>query len=187
MLLVAAPARHLLAVVTVGAIVGAAREAGAVERHVVVASPGYVYADAGTATAHGFELGAHWLRAGTPLGFGAFGQVQRYSDRSVRLAGGAQATVSVLGLELGYAHRGEGERSIGPILTTVGHTSGVHVAPFVSLGFVYVAYRWTIPVERGAPPAHGAERAFTVGVKVPIPVDGDLLRGLEGVLAPLGH
>lgn len=188
--------RTPLAIAAFASVVGAARPSRAVERSVLVVSPGYVYSDARTATAHGFELSAHWLRKDSPVGLGAFGQVQRYSDRSVRFAGGAQATFSILGLELGYAHRGEGEApaprpdlayGLPAAHTTIGSTSGVHVAPFVSLGFVYFAYRWTLPLARGPSPAHGAESAFTVGVKIPIPTSGDLLRGLEGVVSPPWH
>lgn len=148
----------------------------------VFVSPGYVYGhvEGGSpATAHGFELSVHYLHPETGLGVGAFGQLQRYDGDHNRFAGGAQVTFAIVGLEIGYAHRDAGAGSAvgaglgGEATTHRSQTSGVHLAPFVSLGFVYLAYRWTIPVAEGAPPTHGGEHAITVGIKIPLQVRGD--------------
>jgi hypothetical protein len=144
-------------------------------------TPGYVYGrveGASPATAHGFELSVHYLHPDLPIGVGAFAQLQRYDGDHNRFAGGAQVTFAIVGLEIGYAHRDAGSGppasglTGGSAPTRWSQTSGVHLAPFVSFGFVYFAYRWTIAVSEGPSPTHGSEHALTVGIKIPLQLRG---------------
>lgn len=145
-------------------------------------SLGYLYADVrgdAPARAHGFELSGHVFHPSLPVGLGAFAQAQIYAGDHARFAGGAQLTFACVGLELGYAHREAGagppvQRSLvtGDVTSHRSQSSGLHLAPFLSFGFVYFAYRWTIPLATGPAPTHGAEHALTVGVKLPLQLTG---------------
>jgi hypothetical protein len=144
--------------------------------------PGYLHSHVmGTSPAegHGAELSVMVFPADWPVSLGAFGQWQRYNGDHTRLAGGIQATFLWPGVELGWARReaafgaprAAGES--GPDTRTwEAATGGLHVAPFLSLGFVSFAYRWTIPFGQATGPAHGAEHAFTVAVKIPLQILG---------------
>jgi hypothetical protein len=104
-----------------------------------------------------------WFPPGCHCGVGAFGQVQRYFSEGgahTRVAAGVQAGGPV-GVELGLAYRGANDKFKS--------TTGVHVAPYVSIGIVSLALRLTMPIEADPRKTHGFEAALAVGVKVPIP------------------
>jgi hypothetical protein len=127
----------------------------------------------GVVLAGGGELSAvHWLGSvGDPLdvagfGFGAFGQLEASQpDGHARGAFGLQGSHSVLGAELGAAI----EQGRGPLATT----GSLHVAPFVSLGILYLAVRGEVPVAAmSAGAEYGFGLALVLGLKAPIPLDG---------------
>lgn len=193
---------RLLATISAASLLGAhattsARARADGSKGLVFLSPGYVYAKVSgdsPATAHGAELSVHWLHPKLPFGVGGFAQLQRYDGDHDRFASGVQATLALVGLELGVAYRAAGEgpavtRSllVGDVTTQRSATTGLHVAPFLTLGFVHVAYRWTIPLREGPAPSHGAEHALTIGVKLPLQLGGpSVWKGLvDGLWVPL--
>ena len=133
-------------------------------------SPGYLHAwvdGSSPASGNGGELSASFFLWPDVFGeLGVFGQVEALSgDRGVstRWAGGAQASVFGLGLEAGYATRGADSAHTA--------TDGVQIAPFYSvLGVLTLAYRWTIAVGDGT---HGSDHGFVLGLKLPIPLEGE--------------
>jgi hypothetical protein len=163
----------------------------------VFLSPGYLYAKVSgdsPATAHGAELSVHWLHPKLPFGVGGFVQLQRYDGDHDRMATGVQATFALLGLELGVAHRMAGNGApiarsmiVGDVTTERSATTGLHVAPFLTLGVVHIAYRWTIPLHEGPAPSQGSEHALTIGVKIPLQIGGkSVWKGLaDGLWMPV--
>ncbi len=94
-------------------------------------------------------------------GVGAFLQVQAYFDGSFRFAAGVQANRSVVGGELGLAYRTGATGHAG--------TLGLHLAPFLSVGFVSFAWRVTVPLTR-ARERWETEHAFTAGFNLVTPL-----------------
>jgi hypothetical protein len=142
---------------------------GDVGGHFADAAPG-----TGVVTAGGFELSAmHWLGhvgdvlEGSKLALGGFAQIEASNpDGHARGAAGFQASTMFVGAELGASL----EQGRGPYATS----AGVHVAPFVSLGILYLAVRTEMPVAAmssgGA--LYGFGLALVLGLKAPIPLDG---------------
>lgn len=133
----------------------------------------------GVVTAGGAELSvSHWSRKvgemldSSRYAFGFFGQVEATNpDGHLRFAGGVQGSVLGasfvgLGTEVGVAT----EDGRGNYATTL----SLHVAPYASLGLLYLALRGEIPLaamtEGGSP--YGVGLALVLGIKAPIPVDG---------------
>jgi hypothetical protein len=93
---------------------------------------------------------------------GAFGQAQAVAAERGRFAGGAQVGTSLFGVEMGgyFDGAGDGRRA----------TAGVHLAPFVSLVYAYLAFRAGIPLTpegaRGDAP-HGFEYGVAAAIKWP--------------------
>jgi hypothetical protein len=102
------------------------------------------------------------------LGIGGFAQAQSVGIEHWRLAAGAQANGTILGLELGgFAEGGDAGH---------GDTIGLHLAPFVSMGFLSVAFRAGIPlraVSKG--PAYGTDLGMLFTVKFVAPLGGEYL------------
>jgi hypothetical protein len=124
----------------------------------------------GYAHATGVGLEASWI--GYPegrlpsLGYGAFLQAQLYDEKYLRTSAGAQAAAGPAGVELGLGFR----QTDGTYASTL---SG-HVAVFLSLGFLYIAVRFS-PALVAFPsdePSFGFETAFTFALKLPIAVNG---------------
>jgi hypothetical protein len=146
--------------VSVGAI-------GDVGGHLANGAPG-----TGVVTAGGGELTfTHWLG---PIGetlengrvaLGVFGQVEAVSpDGHLRTAFGLQVSRFLLGGELGAVY----ERGSGPYAASW----GLHAAPFVSVGVLYLALRAELPVAAaGEGTVYGTGLAVVLGLKAPIPLD----------------
>ncbi|QSQ13138.1 hypothetical protein [Myxococcus landrumensis] len=75
---------------------------------------------------------------GTPSAVGLFTQLQTMGGKSARFSGGVQANLYIVGLELGVMHI-TGTPKYLP-------TTGLHVAPYVSVGFCSMALRFGIPL-----------------------------------------
>jgi hypothetical protein len=103
---------------------------------------------------------AHWIGSGTYLG--GVGRVERL-DRT-RVALGVEAGYQLVGLELAVAR--EFAAKDGPSAQW-----SLEVAPYASVGVVYVSPRWIVALDRkdGSP---GSGAAFVVGLKVPLKVGG---------------
>lgn len=161
--------RSLAAFVVAGACV--ASPAPAAADVPVFVSPGYVHSfvqGRSPASGNGAELSsAFFFGRRTLAQAGAFGQVEALSGErgvSTRLAAGAHVSIYGVGLETAYAIRTADAAH--------GRTDGVHLAPFVSIGWWSLAYRWTIAL-RGD---HGSDHGFVLGIKVPIPIGTDFDR-----------
>jgi hypothetical protein len=127
----------------------------------------------GVAMAGGLELSAiHWAgRVGEVLesaryGLGGFAQLEAVRpDGHARGALGIQANLMAVGMELGVVM----ERGSGPYATS----AGLHVAPFVSLGIVYLGVRAELPVaSMSSGTVYGPGLALVLGLKAPITLDG---------------
>jgi hypothetical protein len=132
----------------------------------------------GVVTAGGAELSlSHWSRKvgemldSSKYAFGLFGQVEaKNPDGHARFAGGLQGSVLTasfigLGAELGVAT----EDGRGPYATT----ASLHVAPYASLGVLYLALRGEVPLAAMTDgSAYGVGLALVLGLKAPIPIDG---------------
>ncbi len=90
------------------------------------------------------------------LGVSGFLQFQFYLDGSWRVGVGASANLAPFGAELGLAWRSGNDEHDG--------TLGVHIAPFLSTGFISAAYRATIPLS-STPRAWHTEHSATLGFK----------------------
>lgn len=96
-----------------------------------------------------------------PFGFGPLAQGQSYGGDDSRRAAGGQFNLGPWGAELVSARRGaDGGQAA---------TGGVHAAAFASAGFVHFALRTTL-VPEPPPSSHGADFAFTLSIKLPLPV-----------------
>jgi hypothetical protein len=102
----------------------------------------------------------------TVKGGGLFAQWQRFSPRHDRFCLGAQAFYKFFGLELGLARETATER--------YAHTTSLHLAPFVSGGYVSAGLRVGIPLAHG--PLSGQERR---GVDLGIVLTGKLFLPLS--------
>ena len=139
-----------------------------------VFSPGVLYSAVwGRAPTDGFGLElsyAYHPRNTSTFSVGAFTQAQANTDGSFRIGGGAQVGWQVFGLELGWAQRTGNDQFAG--------AGGVHIAPYLSVGVVLVALRFTLPLADEAPnhpTVLGApEMALTVGLKLPFRTHGRL-------------
>ncbi len=126
-----------------------------------VVSAGYivswVYGDA-SVTGHGGEISyMHYPKYDVMQALGGFVQVQSYGG-GLRWAAGGQAAWSIAGLELGIAQRqGNG---------TYGTTVGIHMAPYVSIGFLHLAFRVVTPITGGSD-RFPLETGLTLGIKGP--------------------
>ena len=130
----------------------------------------------GALTGVGGELSYMYFAHRDAVGVGLFTQAQYYSGGAGRYAGGIQFG-NMLGLELGYAYR---QASSG--LPAV---PGVHVASFLSFGYVVMSLRASAPLDSGAEDAVGMEAAFTLALKRPFVAHGidgrrPWLRGMFG-------
>ncbi|MBI5514655.1 MAG: hypothetical protein HY909_12845 [Deltaproteobacteria bacterium] len=151
-------------------------------------SPALVYSNVwGRSPAHGVgaELAySYHPRAARRLVLGAFTQGQVYTDGSLRFAGGLQTGYGPFGVELGLAHR-TGTDDFRA-------STGLHVAPYLSLGVLSVALRFTVPLNdtQGAPNSgvaslgQGPETALTLGLRIPVRVHGQLPRWHHGCGCP---
>jgi hypothetical protein len=123
----------------------------------------------------GLEISAMHFPAGkwASPGYGAFAQGQLYDGKYTRFAFGGQAALANGGVELGLAYRaGDGDWV---------STLSVHGALFISVGVLTIALRDTLPLN-GFDRDHlgfGSEVAFTVGLKVPIIIQGHDPTGLS--------
>ena len=131
----------------------------------------------GVQTAGGGELTVlHWLGSigdvfeDSQWAFGAFGQIEASNpDGHARAAFGAQGNYMYFGAELG----GVLEGGSGPYASSI----GLHVAPFVSIGVLYLALRAEVPfaTTSGSGTPYGPGLAFVLGLKAPIPLDGGVI------------
>lgn len=115
----------------------------------------------------GFEVSlTHWLRGGTYVG----GAVQLDEVDRTRTAVAIEAGYQLVGLELGVAREFARDDVGGQPL----HAQwSLQIAPYASLGMVFVSPRWVIALDRRA--AHdgpGDGVLFVVGLKVPLAVGG---------------
>ena len=95
------------------------------------------------------------------FGIGGFARYLTYGDITTGLQ--AVGGGGFLGMELGYTHRSSSNGYLG--------AHCLHVAPFFSLGIVYIALALTIPVSTiGDPPQTNLGHSWStiVGVKLPI-------------------
>ncbi|MBL8717742.1 MAG: hypothetical protein JNL79_17285 [Myxococcales bacterium] len=176
-----------LVALAVGAVAFGVGEARAETPYVFVV-PGYQYSAGGNAPAraHGVDLTLHGFHPDLPVGLGVFGQLQRVGGDHNRYAGGVQVTFAIAGVEVGYAHVDGGKgpavtnEVTGASTTAWSQTSGVQIAPFLSLGFFVFGLRWTLPVKQGPAPTWGAERAWTFSVKLPLQLSGRSMRDTLG-------
>jgi hypothetical protein len=120
------------------------------------------------ATGIGFE--ASWMGYPTgkipSFGIGAFFQGQLYDGQYVRTAAGAQASAGPVGVEVGLGFR----QADGTYASTV----STHTSVFLSIAYFYMAFRasaqlFALPTDE---PSFGLETAFTVGLKLPITING---------------
>jgi hypothetical protein len=120
----------------------------------------------------GFEATVDVPYVSDVVGLGLLGQYQWVSGGGRRLVGGAQVMFfdDIVGLEAGivrFEHSATAD-------------TGVHLAPFASIGWFYAALRVDIPVydRAGAPPV---EVGLVLAFKVPLPLGGDMRHiGLGG-------
>jgi hypothetical protein len=117
------------------------------------------------ATGHGAELSLSIWPPGGFTSYGGFVQAQRYfsfNGNHSRYAIGGQVSWTMLGVELGVAHRGADDLRIGTTMAQIG--------PYLSLAWMTICSRISIPLHGGsdAKPAHGAEVSFVMGFKLPL-------------------
>ena len=97
----------------------------------------------------GVEATLNWLNG--PGGVGVFGQAQRMTRGSTRVAGGLQGILLVGGLELGIARETASRTHLA--------TTSLHVAPYLAFVFGTVGLRFGIPLSNGrSAGADGMER-----------------------------
>jgi hypothetical protein len=131
-------------------------------------TPFYAVASVGVLYSHGFEKGGRdaWGLEGSWTyfperkgpGYGALVQAQWTSGR-FRGALAGQIASPMFGLEGGLSYRqGDDTHQGGP---------GLHLAPFVSLGFFHVALRVSVPFQAGDG-VYPTEVALVIGLKGPI-------------------
>jgi hypothetical protein len=138
---------------------------------VVYLNPGPILSLVGgraPATGIGAEVSAMYFPTGTwkSFGYGAFTQAQIYDGKTTRFALGGQAALANAGVELGLAFR-QGDDAFQSTLS-------VHGAIFLSVGFLVIAVRDTLPLN-GFDQAHlgfGSETAFTFAIKLPLVIFG---------------
>lgn len=111
----------------------------------------------------GLELSvARWLTSGTYVG--AVTQFERL-DR-FRAAIGLEVGYQLVGLEVGIAR--EFAEKDGPAAQW-----SLQVAPYASLGMVFVSPRWIVALDRrGARDTPGDGAILVVGLKIPVKVSG---------------
>jgi hypothetical protein len=134
-------------------------------------APGFLLTFAGgrePATGAGLEVSYTEFPSGRPgdLGVGGFVQAQSFRG-AMRGALGAQVVYGCFGVELGGAFR----RASDGYATT----PSIHGAAFLSLGFLSLALRESIPLIRedtDGKPGYGFETAFVLGLKLPLHVHG---------------
>jgi hypothetical protein len=102
------------------------------------------------------------------FGYGAFAQLDLVTGKYFHGDFGAQVNAGPAGLELGLGIRqGDG---------TSESTVSLHTAFFLSVGYLYVAYRVSPELfsfgGASTNQGFGLETAFTIGIKVPITVQG---------------
>jgi hypothetical protein len=120
-------------------------------------SPGIVWSWTSGLTVEsgfGFELSAGY-RPGLDLMFGGLYRFQDY-DSFKRYTAGVEAGWDVLGLEAGWAWR---TPATGPLV------HGIHLSPYLSLGFAYFGIQLLVPVNVSAK----VEVAYNLGLKLPLP------------------
>jgi hypothetical protein len=108
----------------------------------------------------------HYPEARIPsFAYGAFAQAQEYWGREFRAALGGQASMGPAGVELGLGLR-SGD---GPFPTTF----ALHAGVFVSVGVMFIAFRAapTLYAPNSAQ-TYGFETGFTIGLKLPIAIQG---------------
>ncbi len=118
----------------------------------------------GTTYGLGGEVSLHYYPKGSEIfGVGLFTQLQATNQEHVRLAGGFQFTALVFGLEAGLAHEGANENYAS--------TTSLHLAPFISGGYVSLGLRLGIPLSSSEPvPNYGSDIGLTVTLKYPLPL-----------------
>ena len=123
----------------------------------------------------GVELSMHYFTA-KGLGLGGFGQVLSLTSSTNRFCGGVQVTaptVQGVGVELGVAHETGDSR--------IAATTSVHIAPFVTYGFVALSLRAGIPFHTNSTslPGRGLEAGLNLAIKLPL-----MLKGPSGDKSP---
>lgn len=98
------------------------------------------------------------------VGAGAYAQLQSVGDeRRIALSIGPQLNYALLGLELGYEYLSSGQGQA--------ESHGVHLAPFVSLGFVSLGWQAVLPFARsGSGDRPRLQHAVALTVKLPLPI-----------------
>lgn len=81
---------------------------------------------------------------------GLFTQVQTMGGKGAKFTGGVQANLYIVGLELGVMHATGTPEYLA--------TTGLHVAPYVSLGFCSMALRFGVPLSEEGPDREGRVR-----------------------------
>ncbi len=106
------------------------------------------------------------------IGLGAFAQAQIMGDGYLRMSGGAQATFTFLGVELGLMHQMASKRYVA--------TTGLHIAPYVAFLYGSVGLRIGIPLTGSGEPGRprpGTEMGIVLTAKFPFEISGS--KGLE--------
>jgi hypothetical protein len=103
------------------------------------------------------------------FGYGAFVQAQLASGKYFKGDLGGQVNAGPAGVEVGLGFR-QGDDTNCP-------TVSLHAAFFLSVGYLFVAYRvspqlFSLPSNASTGQGFGLETAFTIGIKVPIAVQG---------------
>ncbi len=120
----------------------------------------WVFGDAAV-TSHGIEVTyMHYPLASELLAYSGLVQFETYGG-AYRIAGGGQLSFGVVGLEAALAHRGAD--------ATHAATLGIHLAPYLSVGFLHLALRVVAPIS--GDPGYPTEVGLTLGLKVPVPID----------------
>jgi hypothetical protein len=107
-----------------------------------------------------------------PMGYGLFAQVQLQNARYFRGAAGIEGSIGPVGVELGLGVR-QGDQTYTTTLSP-------HLGVYISAGLVFLELRFSpqllaIPTNQ---PGFGFETAASVGLKLPIVVQGRDTTGL---------
>lgn len=101
------------------------------------------------------------------FGYGAFAQAQVVSGNDFRCALGGQASLGPAGIELGLAYRQNDAVNAS--------TLSLQASFFLSAGYLYIAFRASpqiVSFGGGGEQGFGLETALTLGIKVPIAIQG---------------
>jgi hypothetical protein len=126
----------------------------------------HTFRDSPTSYGNGVEITytAYPLAASSFVGLGGYTQLQSVGDEGrFAFSAGPQLSYFLFGLELGYEYLSSGQGQ--PQL------HGLHLAPFVSLGFLSLAGQVVVPLANsGSGDVPGFQYALAFTLKVPVPL-----------------